>query len=155
MNPRAIVGVVIGAGLIAGCGSQGTDGGSGDSATADLPAAVECGTQYRPDAEQMTGAEDATLRVERGDGLAGGTGTLTFERMTVTVTYTGDDAPEGRSVDLQVTSSGGEPLARTLHQVGTTPLQDVDFAGGHGFTGLLYVDHQGAQLQVWCTAVAG
>ena len=154
MNPRAMAGVVIGAGLIAGCGSQGTEGGSRDGAAADLPTAVECGTQYRPDAEQMAGAENAVLRVERGDGLAGGTGTLTFERMTLTVTYTGD-APEGRSVDLRVTSSGGEPLARTLHQVGATPLQDVDFAGGHGFTGLLYVDHDGAQLQVWCTATNG
>ena len=154
MNPRVIAGVVIGAGLIAGCGSQDTDGGSGDGAGADLPAAVECGTQYRPDAEQTAGAEDATLRVERGDGLAGGTGTLTFERMTLTVTYVAD-MPEGRRVDLHVTSSGGEPLARTLHQVGATPLQDVDFAGGHGFTGLLYVDHEGAQLQVWCAAVTG
>lgn len=154
MGRRAIAGVVIGAGLIAGCGSQGTDDRAGDGAGADLPAAVECGTHYRPEAEQVAGAEDATLRVERGDGLAGATGTRTFEQMTLTVTYAGD-APEGRSVDLQVTSTSGEPLARTLHQVGATPLQDVDFAGGHGFTGLLYVDHAGAQLQVWCAAEPG
>jgi hypothetical protein len=47
----------------------------------------------------------------------------------------------------------GRPAGR--RRVGATPLQDVDFAGGHGFTGLLYVDHEGAQLQVWCAAVTG
>ncbi|HEX6421161.1 MAG TPA: hypothetical protein VFZ77_21840 [Acidimicrobiales bacterium] len=75
MNPRAIAGVVIGAGLIAGCGSQGTDGGSPDGA-ADLPAAVECGTQHRrPAADCRHQARDrlppvppggSALRVRRG-----------------------------------------------------------------------------------------
>jgi hypothetical protein len=145
---------MVAAAVIVGCGgSQGTAGDGRDGSAGGLPAAIECGTQYRPDAEQLAGAEEATLRVAQGDDPAGASGSLEFERMHLTVTYRGD-APEGRSVDLRIASSAGEPLARTLYQVGATGLGDVDFAGGHGFTGLHYVDHDGAQLQVWCGAAA-
>ncbi|HEX6419907.1 MAG TPA: hypothetical protein VFZ77_15505 [Acidimicrobiales bacterium] len=143
--------MVLAAALAGGCGSGGGPGDGDGDGGAVLPAAVECGAQYRPDAEQLAGAEDATLRVERGDGAAGGSGTLAFDLMTLQVTYRGE-APEGRTVDLVVTTAAGEPLARTLYQVGGTALREVGFAGGHGFTGLHYVDHGGAQLQVWCTA---
>ena len=145
-----VAAVVLAAALAGGCGSSGGPDRDGDGGAA-LPVAVECGTQYRPDAEQLAGAEDATLRVPRGDGLAGDSGTLEFDLMTLNVTYRGE-GPEGGSVDLVVTTAAGEPLARTLYQVGGTALGQVDFAGGHGFTGLHYVDHQGAQLQVWCAA---
>jgi hypothetical protein len=72
--------------------------------------------------------------------------------MTLSVTYVGE-APDGRSVDLVVASADGQPLSRTLFQPGDPPLDQIAFAGDHGFTGLHHVDHEGAQLQVWREAV--
>lgn len=71
--------------------------------------------------------------------------------MTLSVTYVGD-APEGHYVGVTVTTESDEPLVHTLYQLGGTPLDDVDFAGRHGFTGLQYVNHGDALLQVWCKA---
>lgn len=127
----------------AGEGTEGTEG-------TDLPDAITCGTQYRPDAEQMEGAESPTLTVERDDDLAGTSATHEFPTMTLTVTYVGD-APEGRTVRVSVTADDDTPLFESLYQIGT-PLQDIEFAGGHGFTGLNYVHHGEAMLQVWCEA---
>ena len=152
MSRRVGAGLAAVAGLAAAFAGCGDDEAGGPGEGSGLPAAVECGTQYRPDAERMTGAEEPVLRVERSDGLAGSTGSLEFETMTLSVTYVAE-APEGRSVDLTVVSAAGEPLLRALYQIGDPPLEDIRFAGGHGFTGLHYVDHEGAQLQVWCEAV--
>ena len=150
----AAVGVL--AVVLAGCAADQVETGDesppgGDDGPA-LPAAVECGTQYRPDATQPTGAEEPELRVERSAGPTGRAETVEFETMTLSVTYRGD-APEGRTVELVMETAAGEPLARTLYQIGYTALHDVAFAGGHGFTGLHYVTHAGAELQVWCEAV--
>jgi len=124
---------------------------TGADATA-LPSAIECGTQYRPDVEVITGAEEPTLRVERGGGLMGATETLTFATMALQVTYV-DEQPEGRSVTVDVRNATGDVLVRTLYQLPAMDLASIDFAGGHGFTGLQYVSNGTAQLQVWCTAV--
>lgn len=148
--------------ILGGCG-QGTDrasqagtatddtggpGTGGDGGETDLPDAITCGTQYRPDAEQMEGAESPTLTVDRSDDLAGASATHEFPTMTLRVTYVGD-APEGRTVRVSVTADDGDPLFETLYQIGT-PLQHIEFAGGHGFTGLNYVYHGEAMLQLWC-----
>ena len=146
--------------MLAGCGAD-DQTGSGDDPPASggaeraLPGAIECGTQYRPDATQLTGADEPVLRIEPSDGPTGGIGGVEiaeFATMTLSVTYRGD-APEGRTVELAVVTAAGEPLWRTLYQIGDPPLQDIAFAGGQGFTGLHYVSHAGAELQVWCHAV--
>jgi hypothetical protein len=122
----------------------------GEPGEGELPAAIVCGTQYRPDAESLTGAEEPELRVERpGPGEQPSAATVELPTMTLTVSFAGD-APEGRSVTVEVTSAGGEQLLRVLYQLGDLTLADVQFAGGHGFTGLHYVDHDRAQLQFWC-----
>lgn len=132
-----------------GAGPDPADGGAGPAD--NLPTAIECGTQYRPDAEQMTGAESPTLRVERTGDTAAVPTTHEFPTMSLEVTYTGD-APEGRTVRVDVTTAAGDLLARQLYQIGT-PLEEIAFAGDHGFTGLTYVHHGEAMLQVWCEAV--
>jgi hypothetical protein len=153
---RGLAALAVLAMVLAGCGA---DQGEGDDDSPPdrgdgpaLPVAVECGTQYRPDATQLTGAQEPELRVEPSAGSTGGAETVEFETMTLSVTYRGD-APEGRTVELVVQTAAGEPLTRTLYQIGDWALQDVAFAGGHGFTGLHYVSHAGAELQVWCEAV--
>lgn len=146
--------------ILGGCG-QGTEGTpqagrAGDEGDApggegtNLPEAITCGTQYRPDAEQMEGAESPTLTVDRSDDLTGSSATHEFPTMTLTVTYVGD-VPEGRTVRVSVTTDDGAPLFESLYQIGT-PLQDIEFVGGHGFTGLNYVHHGEAMLQLWCEA---
>lgn len=45
-----------------------------------------------------------------------------------------------------------DPLISTLYQLADVDLAEVDFAGGHGFTGLQYGYHDGAMLQCWCDA---
>lgn len=160
MKPGRAAAMGIVAAVLAGCGAD-DQGGTGDEPPPSrgdgraLPAAVECGTQYRPDATQLTGAQEPVLRVEPSSGPIGGDDgveTAEFETMTLSVTYRGD-APEGRTVELVVETATGEPLWRTLYQIGDTPLQDIAFAGGQGFTGLHYVSHAGAELQVWCQAL--
>lgn len=98
----------------------------------------------------MDGAESPTLTVDRRDDLVGSSESHEFPNMTLEVTYWGD-APDGRAVMVRVTDSAGAPLVETRYQVGT-PLQDIEFAGGHGFTGLDYIYHEEAMLQLWCEA---
>jgi hypothetical protein len=119
-----------------------------------LPAWIECGTQYRPDAETMVDAVEDDLRVEPSSGLRGDATTIEYETMTLAVAYVGD-APEGRNVTVEVTTSDGDPIVRDLYQIGEMRLTDVEFSGGHGFTGLQYVSHEEAMLQVWCEAIGG
>jgi hypothetical protein len=122
--------------------------GSGASAA---PAAITCHTQYRPDAETLTGAREPNVTVERADDLAQRPQTAEFETLTLQVAYQGD-APEGRNVSVVVSTPDGQPLVRDLYQFTDGGELSREFAGGHGFTGLQYVFHEGASLQVWCQA---
>ena len=61
-------------------------------------------------------------------------------------------ASEGDAVSVSVTSSDGDGLTSVLYQLGPFDLAEFSFSGGHGFTGLHYVEHEGAQLQFWCGA---
>lgn len=117
-----------------------------------LPASIKCFTQYRPDAETLDGAEEPILVVEREDGLIAGGETLEFPTMKLTVTYHGE-APEGRSVSVSVAGEDGVTIVSTLYQLYGVNIADVDFSGGHGFTGLQYVSYGRALLQVSCSAV--
>lgn len=117
-----------------------------------LPTSIECFTQYRPDAETLDGVEEPLLVVERQDGLIADGETLDFPTMKLTVTYHGE-APEGHTVTVSVAGQDGEGIVSTLYQVHGVDIADIDFSGGHGFTGLQYVSHGKALLQVSCSAV--
>ncbi|MDA2811544.1 hypothetical protein O4J56_12960 [Nocardiopsis sp. RSe5-2] len=148
--------VLAGAGALvaaaAGCGAaqgaQGTSGAQGDGA--DLPSRVVCEVSYRAD-DSGAGQRDATLEAERTDGMAGAEDSAGFDEMSVALTYIGE-APEGRVVSVDVTDAAGDRIARDLYQLGTPAVQDIEFSGGHGFTGLSYVHSGEATLQYWCTA---
>lgn len=136
----------------AGAGAHGDS--DGDSSPTPVPDRIVCGTQYRPDADTTAGATEPTLVVERLDQPPGETETLEFENMTLSVSYMGDtDIDGGRTVNIAVYgSSEDDPIASTLYQFGDLDLSEIDYAGGHGFTGLNYIYHEGSMLQVWCEA---
>jgi hypothetical protein len=119
--------------------------------TDQLPDRIICITQYRPDAESMAGAEEPTLTVERDDAEVADGESIEFATMKLSVSYSGE-APEGRTVNIVVTASTGELITTALFQIGTPALDDIHFAGDHGFTGLHYVYHEGAMLQFTCRA---
>lgn len=130
-----LVAVVAGTGCIAGA-----DGGA--------PSAVTCHTQYRPDDENLVGAREPSVTVERADDHAPPE-RLEFATLILEVAFQGD-APEGRNVTVVVTTTDGEPIVRDLYQFTDGTELTNEFSGGHGFTGLQYVSHDGASLQVWC-----
>ncbi len=112
-----------------------------------LPAAITCTHQYRPDATSAAGARDGVLSVAQGEQQS-----ATFDQMTLHVAYTAGQ-PDGNGVRVRVDGPGGQQIAEHLYQIGTSAgLLYTDFAGGHGFTGLIYVHHEDAQVQVWCAA---
>jgi hypothetical protein len=133
---------------IGGCGGSTPDDG-GDAG--GLPSVITCGVYYRPRGDASTeGAVEQSVALQpAGAGTA--EQTVEFGRMSFAVRSI-SDAGEGDAVSLSVSSSDGVVLTSVLYQLGSFDLADVAFSGGHGFTGLHYVDHEGAQLQFWCSA---
>ena len=106
---------------------------------------------YRPTAETLDGSVDQTVVAARVDGFVDQPQVeAVFENMTFTIRYGGDQF-EGYAVSASVID-GDQELVKVLYQLGGTSLADVDFAGGSGFTGLHYVNHDGSLLQFWCWA---
>jgi hypothetical protein len=125
--------------------------GCASGAERAAPSSLMCHTQYRPDEESLAGASEPTLTVARVDGATSRPARVDFETLTLEVTYQGD-APEGRNVAIVVSTTNGDPLVRNLYQYTDGAELTTAFAGGHGFTGLEYVFHEGSMLQVWCEA---
>jgi hypothetical protein len=146
--PDAVVAPEPAAGSAGEPSSSTAAAGAADDRLAD---SIDCTTQYRPDAETLEGAEEPTLSVRPSGSLTGERETLTFPTMELEVTAFGAVPDGAGSVSVVVRSSTGEELVRTLYQLGSVPFADVDF-GGLGFTGLQYVTHGPAQLQVTCSA---
>ncbi|ADD40813.1 hypothetical protein [Stackebrandtia nassauensis] len=71
-----------------------------------------------------------------------------FGPMNLVVVYL-ESPTESDAVTVVVRDGDGEELTRNLYQI-DTPLDEIEFEGGHGFTGLHYVNHDDAQLQYWC-----
>lgn len=112
-----------------------------------LPEAITCSHQYRPDAPTAAGAVQGATTVARG-----GEQTEQWAQMALSVSYTAGE-PDGNAVRLQVEGTEGQPISEHLYQIGPSAgALHTEFAGGHGFTGLIYVHHEGAMLQVWCAA---
>jgi hypothetical protein len=131
---------------IAACGD-----GDGGEAVAGLPTAITCGVYYRPLGDASTeGAVERSVSLQTTEG---GTAeqSAEFEAMSFTVQSSSDEA-EGDTLSVSVSSREGAVVTSVLYQLASFDLGEVAFAGGHGFTGLHYVDHAGAQLQFWCSA---
>ncbi|MGC0252537.1 hypothetical protein [Pseudactinotalea sp. Z1748] len=112
-----------------------------------LPAQIECTYQFRPDADRDAGATQDRLLVEQGESAG-----AEFDAMALQVTYTVGQ-PDGNGVRVVVSGDAGEPLSEYRYQAGTAAQTlHTEFAGGHGFTGLLTTYDDGARLQFWCSA---
>lgn len=148
----------------AACGTDASDGAStqdaatstaveaGASKASVVPNAIRCQTQYRPDASTTAGAKEPSLFVNRVDeGVLAQPEQVVFDNMVLEATFAGD-LPEGHSFVFRVTTLDGVQLLQSLYQYDTGEELRTSFSGGHGFTGLNYVDHEGASLQVWCSA---
>lgn len=134
--------------LVAVAASMGCAPATGGGA----PSSITCHTQYRPDAESLTGSSEPSVTVQRADGeVQARPERLDFATLMVEVAFHGD-APEGRNVTIEVMTTEGEPVVRNLYQLTDGAELTTDFAGGHGFTGLQYVFHEGSALQVWCVS---
>ncbi len=145
---RLVVGVFV---IAVGCSSD-SDDSSFERPTIEIPAAIECGTQYRPVDSDQSEWEMPTLRVEPTDNHLDPPASLEFENMTLEVSYVSGEPRSIPSVSVQVLTGSDGDGTHTLYQLGDSMPQEVSWAGGHGFTGLQYVDFEGASLQVWCEA---
>ena len=122
------------------------------ASTSDLPSFITCTTQYRPDARSGEGWVRDRVEIERIDGLGWPRNpTLSYPAMNLSVSFIGD-APDGRVVNVNVVGADGATLVSALYQYGSAGDLRHNFVGGHGFTGLHYVYHDGAMLQFWCQA---
>lgn len=133
---------------LAACGDDEADGAAG----AQSLQSVSCFAYYRPEGDaSIDGAVEETVVLD----LTGRTGsaerTVEFETMSFRVSAVLDEF-EGDTISISVSASEDETLASVLYQLGEIDLTDVHFVGEHGFTGLHYVDHLGAQLQFACSA---
>lgn len=149
----AVFVLAAGAPIVAACTADGM--GSEDPQTArtasSAPQAIRCGTQYRPNAESLVDVEEPELLVDRVDNMSARPVRHEFATMSVEVSFQGE-APEGNNVIVVVETAEGREILRSLYQFTTGDELRTDFAGGHGFTGLNYVSHGAASLQLWCEA---
>lgn len=122
-----------------GCGDDSTGTAMKDKDDADPPEAIVC---------TVGGDYSGTVTAKRTHGATEGDQGKEFGPMRLAVQYL-ESTGEGTAVTVVVTDSGDRELTRVLYQIGT-PLDEVEFQGGHGFTGLHYVTHKDRQLQFWC-----
>ena len=138
--------------LLAACG--GGDNGDADTTQPVSPPDLTCHVAYRPAVTQPIQQElDIDLPADPDAGITAPQRHLAFDRLTLDATY--DAGPfEGPALSIQVFPTGSaDPLARTLYQLPRTqPLRD-QFLGGHGFTGLVFVQDptSGAEIQYFCS----
>ena len=118
-----------------------------------LPAAIACTTQYRPDHASAAGQRQDLLTVLRSVGVPAAPESLELPHFRLSVTYVGD-APEGRTVRVEVTTADGDPLVATLYPLDAAEDLAVEFST-QGFTGLQYVRNGSAELQVFCGVADG
>ncbi|MEV7647789.1 hypothetical protein [Arthrobacter sp. NPDC089319] len=116
-----------------------------------LPAAITCTTQYRPDYGSSAGEEAAQLVLPRVDGPAATRQDLSTGTFRLSGSYVGA-APDGRAVSLSIGNAEGQLLASMLYQLEDGSSLASRFSGGHGFTGLHYVRDGEAELQLYCEA---
>lgn len=158
-NAAVLVGAAL---LVVGVGACG-DGETAATGSADPgeqtdqptetshPPAIECGFLYRPLVASAAGEEEGQFSIPRVDGLASDPETWQFGPFSLSGTYTGDASDGADGVLLQVAHGSSHVWT------GRYPAPSAAAPGSpnHGFTGLNYIEHDGSELQLWCTHPSG
>lgn len=134
----ALAGAVLAGAVMAGC----------TAAPGRLPAEVTCEASYRPSVTAPA-QESKTLRLvpeQNGDGA-----TVKFQDLSLKAVYVVPPT-EAPALSVSVASADGKAVASSLYQLQRERRTVNQFAGGHGFTGLVYVyaPASEAELQYYC-----
>ena len=136
--------------------SNADSGGESPAQAAAAPDRVECTFFFRQSNEVQDGDdpgdpkfqfEERTLSVGKNED-----GSEALGKLTLDLSYD-DSEYEGSSVGVSV-STAEHPLFRSLYQLGERGLIN-QFAGDHGFTGLVYLTHptDAGDYQLICKAL--
>lgn len=140
----------------ADCAPASSNAGSGGEApaqTAVPPNRIECTFFFRASNEVGEGDDPADPKFEFEErtlvAAKNEDESTTLGKLTLDLRYD-DSEEEGSSVGVSV-STADHPLFRTLYQLGEHGLVN-QFAGDHGFTGLVYLTHptDGGDYQLIC-----
>ncbi len=129
------------------------DANPGDGSTAPIADTVTCSAWHRPN-DRVAPTADGELVVDMNIAGQDQTQSLEAGDFRLATTFTWDEAfsGEGRSLSVSVSELSGPPIVSHLYQIWSGPIDQ--FAGDHGFTGLVYVTSPttGAELQYLCKA---
>ena len=140
------------------CAASRSEAGSGDESpaqTAVPPDRIECTFVFRESNEVGEGDdpadpkfefEERTLTVAKNEDAS-----ETLGKLSLNLSYSVDQH-EGSGASLTV-SNGDQQVFHALYQIGSRGLIN-QFAGDHGFTGLIYLTHptEGGDYQLICKA---
>lgn len=133
-----------------------SDGGAADDNTgsrAALGGTVRCTWVYRQSNEGTPGQEGGTDFTERVLAVGPNEAFIsTLGKLDFRGKYFSDQF-EGSNFSMNV-AAGEKSVFGSLYQFGNA-LPANQFAGGHGFTGLIYLTHptEGGDYQLWCQTV--
>jgi hypothetical protein len=129
-------------------------GGCSPAASAPVepnPSTIVCTTAYRSSLRVAIEHEE-TFTVTLQNHLA----TVRYDDLTLQATYAAEGlGGEALALSLRTTTTDSSAqVASTLYQFSASQPPRNQFAGGHGFTGLVYAFHPTtrAELQYWCRA---
>lgn len=141
----SVLSATVAALVLAGCG-EAPSAGAGPSP--DIR--ISCQAFTRPNVETSI-QERKTIRLgPEGDDQSAFIGDFRFRTL-----FTADEF-EGTSLVVYVYPQGKrKAITHSLYQFDSAKPPVNQFPGGHGFTGLIYVNHpdMGAELQYFCKAV--
>ncbi len=141
----AVLSAAIAALVLPGCGEE---QGAGAGHSPDIR--VSCRAFTRPNVETSIQERKTIRSGPEGDDQSVYIGDFRFRNL-----FSADEF-EGTSLVVYVYPQGKrKAITHTLYQFDSSKPPTNQFPGGHGFTGLIYVNHpdMGAELQFFCMAL--
>ena len=142
-------------------GAEQISGGGGEASAlaGSTDWSIECNAAYRatPGARMEQARMTLPARPIEGQPFSPDGESIMFGDLALQAQLWIGDGFESSSLRLSVAPEGSDgSLVEHLYQLGRDASPLNQFVGGHGFTGLAYVNHSdsGAQLQYWCVTVA-
>ena len=111
-----------------------------------VPVRIECQVFYRASTSESLSESSVQLTTD------GDVEVIEFDDLGFSASYF-DDGFEARALVISITNlDSGDEIARQLNQMDRGKSLINQFIGGHGFTGLIYVNHPSSpgELQYFC-----